>query len=181
MIHQTLNLIPHGGINCRIPHISDVLQSLHSKCGSLSQTIVKKFACFQCIAPFLWKGAGLTLHTRHRCNVRTEGMQGYYKFQNLPSWATLEMDKPASEMIYFLVKPRDFCGCSWRVYWCMVYIHIYKNCIYIYIYIYMCVCVCVCVWCGDRIPVEAKFSAPVQTVPGAHPASCTMGTGSFPG
>jgi hypothetical protein len=34
---------------------------------------------------------------------------------------------------------------------------------------------------GYRIPVEARFSAPVQTVPGAHPASCTMGTGSFPG
>jgi hypothetical protein len=27
----------------------------------------------------------------------------------------------------------------------------------------------------------AKFSAPVQTDPGAHPASCKMGTGSFPG
>ena len=27
----------------------------------------------------------------------------------------------------------------------------------------------------------ARFSAPVQTGPGAHPASCTMGTGSFPG
>jgi hypothetical protein len=27
----------------------------------------------------------------------------------------------------------------------------------------------------------ARFSAPVQTVPGAHPASCTVGTGSFPG
>jgi hypothetical protein len=26
----------------------------------------------------------------------------------------------------------------------------------------------------------AKFSAPIQTDPGAHPASCTMGTGSFP-
>jgi len=34
---------------------------------------------------------------------------------------------------------------------------------------------------GDRIPVEARFSAPVQTGPGAHPASYTMGTGSFPG
>jgi hypothetical protein len=34
---------------------------------------------------------------------------------------------------------------------------------------------------GDRIPVGAKFSASVQTGPGAHPASCTMGTGSFPG
>jgi hypothetical protein len=34
---------------------------------------------------------------------------------------------------------------------------------------------------GDRIPVGARFSAPVQTDPGAHPASCTMGTGSFPG
>ena len=34
---------------------------------------------------------------------------------------------------------------------------------------------------GDRIPVGARFSAPVQTDPGAHPVSCTMGTGSFPG
>jgi len=34
---------------------------------------------------------------------------------------------------------------------------------------------------GDRIPIGARFSAPVQTGPGAHPASCTMGTGSFPG
>ena len=28
---------------------------------------------------------------------------------------------------------------------------------------------------------EAGFSTPVQTGPGAHPASYTMGTGSFPG
>jgi len=34
---------------------------------------------------------------------------------------------------------------------------------------------------GDRIPVEVRFSAPVQTGPEAHPASCTMGTGSFLG
>jgi len=34
---------------------------------------------------------------------------------------------------------------------------------------------------GDRIPVEARFSALVQTGPWAHPSSCTMGTGSFPG
>jgi len=34
---------------------------------------------------------------------------------------------------------------------------------------------------GDRIPVEARFPAPVQTGPDAHPASCTMGTGSFLG
>ena len=27
----------------------------------------------------------------------------------------------------------------------------------------------------------ARFSAPVQTGPGAHTASCTMGSGSFPG
>ena len=32
----------------------------------------------------------------------------------------------------------------------------------------------------DRIPVGARFSAPVQTGPEAHPASCTLGTGSFP-
>jgi len=29
--------------------------------------------------------------------------------------------------------------------------------------------------------VGARFSTPVQTSPGAHPASYTMGTGSFPG
>ena len=34
---------------------------------------------------------------------------------------------------------------------------------------------------GDRIPVGARFSAPAQTGPGAYPAPCTMGTGSFPG
>ena len=34
---------------------------------------------------------------------------------------------------------------------------------------------------GDRIPVEARFFAPVQTGPGAHSGCCTMGTGSFPG
>ena len=34
---------------------------------------------------------------------------------------------------------------------------------------------------GDRIPVWARFSTPVRTVPGAYPASCTMGTGSFLG
>jgi len=34
---------------------------------------------------------------------------------------------------------------------------------------------------GDRIPVGARYSAPVQTGPEAHPASCKMGTGSFPG
>ena len=32
---------------------------------------------------------------------------------------------------------------------------------------------------GDRMLVGARFSAPVQTGPGAHPASCTMGTGSL--
>jgi hypothetical protein len=50
-------------------------------------------------------------------------------------------------------------------------------------------CVCMSVYSdwlragrsGDGIPVGTKFSAPVQTGPGAHPASCTMGTGSFPG
>src|SRR5215469_15597602 len=32
---------------------------------------------------------------------------------------------------------------------------------------------------GDRIPVGARFSAPVQTGPGSHPASYKMGTGSL--
>jgi hypothetical protein len=34
---------------------------------------------------------------------------------------------------------------------------------------------------GDRIPVGARFSAPVQNGPGAHPASFKMGTRSFQG
>ena len=34
---------------------------------------------------------------------------------------------------------------------------------------------------GNKSRWWARFSAPVQTCPGAHPASCTMGTGSFPG
>jgi hypothetical protein len=49
---------------------------------------------------------------------------------------------------------------------------------------------CGIVWglCGPGWTVQgsnpgwgARFSAPVQTGPGAHPASCTMGIGSFPG
>ena len=36
-------------------------------------------------------------------------------------------------------------------------------------------------WSGDRLPVGARFSAPVQTGPGAHPAYCTVGTVSFLG
>jgi hypothetical protein len=34
---------------------------------------------------------------------------------------------------------------------------------------------------GDQIPVGTRFSASVQTDLGPHTASCTMGTGSFPG
>jgi hypothetical protein len=33
---------------------------------------------------------------------------------------------------------------------------------------------------GDRIPVVARFSASVQTIPVAHPASYTLDTGSLP-
>jgi len=36
-------------------------------------------------------------------------------------------------------------------------------------------------WSGNRISLEARFSAPVQTGPGADPASCTMGIGSILG
>ena len=32
---------------------------------------------------------------------------------------------------------------------------------------------------ADRIPVTARFSAPVQNALGAHPASCTMGIHFF--
>jgi len=38
-------------------------------------------------------------------------------------------------------------------------------------------------WAGrsrDRILVGARFSTPVQTSPGSHPASCMKGTGSLP-
>ena len=33
---------------------------------------------------------------------------------------------------------------------------------------------------GYRIPGATRFFAPVQTDPGANPASCIMGTESFP-
>jgi hypothetical protein len=35
--------------------------------------------------------------------------------------------------------------------------------------------------CRDRIPVRARFSAPIQTGPGANPAYYTTRTGYFPG
>jgi len=31
---------------------------------------------------------------------------------------------------------------------------------------------------SERILVRARFSVHIQTIPGAHPTSCTMGTGS---
>ena len=34
---------------------------------------------------------------------------------------------------------------------------------------------------GDRIPVGARFSAPIQTGSEVHPASCRMGTVSLQG
>jgi len=34
---------------------------------------------------------------------------------------------------------------------------------------------------GDRILVGTRYSAPIHTSPGAHPASYTVDTGSFPG
>ena len=34
---------------------------------------------------------------------------------------------------------------------------------------------------GIKSRCGVRFSAPVHTGPEAHPASCTMGTGSFPG
>ena len=64
----------------------------------------------------------------------------------------------------------------------------------------VCVCVCVCMYvciCGPgssvgiannygagRSVIESRWGRdvpPVQTRPGAHPASCKIGTGSFPG
>ena len=36
-------------------------------------------------------------------------------------------------------------------------------------------------WPGIESPWGSRFSAPVQTGPGAHPPSCTTGTMSFPG
>ena len=33
----------------------------------------------------------------------------------------------------------------------------------------------------DRIPVGARFNAPIENGPGAHPAAYAMCTGSFPG
>ena len=68
----------------------------------------------------------------------------------------------------------------------VLYMYVY---IYIYIYIYMVIgpCSSVCIATelragrsGDRIPMGRDFP-PVQTGPGAHPAFCTMDTGSFPG
>jgi len=34
---------------------------------------------------------------------------------------------------------------------------------------------------GDRVPVRARYSAPVQTDPEVHTASYAEGTRSFPG
>ena len=63
-----------------------------------------------------------------------------------------------------------------------------KQDIYIYIYIYICgpdSSVSIATDYGldgpGSNPDGNEIFSPVQTGPGAHPASCTMGTGSFPG
>ena len=54
-------------------------------------------------------------------------------------------------------------------------------CMYCYIVYFVGYCITNSGWqSGDRIPVGRDFP-PVQTGPGAHPPSCTMGTGFFPG
>ena len=73
-------------------------------------------------------------------------------------------------------------------------------CMYVYMYVcmYVCVYVCIVIIVGRNSAVGiatrygmggpgiesrwgVRFSAPVQTDPGAHRASYTIGTGSFPG
>jgi len=78
------------------------------------------------------------------------------------------------------------CVCVWCVCVCVCVV-----CVCV-----VCVCVCVCVGRDSAVGIVtryglgdpgieswlgAKFSAPVQTGPGVHPASYTMGTGSFSG
>jgi len=72
-------------------------------------------------------------------------------------------------------------------------------CIYIYIYVYICIYIYTYVYMVGRTAQSVRrfatgckvrgsnpsggvtFSTPVQTGPGSHPTSYTMGTGSFPG
>jgi hypothetical protein len=78
---------------------------------------------------------------------------------------------------------------SWTHYYiCVLQVLFFRgSIIYIYIYIFKVYTVgqdsnwLWAGWSGSRIPLEASLSAPVQTDPGAHPASYTLGTGSFPG
>jgi hypothetical protein len=52
--------------------------------------------------------------------------------------------------------------------------------VYVYLLLYHCIVSVHCL-AGKKNPVEARFFEHVQTGPGAHPASCAKGTGSFPG
>ena len=99
------------------------------------------------------------------------------------------------------------CVCVVCVFLC-VYVFVCGVCVFVWC-LCLCVCVCVfCVVCvyvyvcvfvcmverdssvsiatryglegPGSIAGKGEISAPVQTGPGAHPACCTMGTGSFP-
>ena len=64
----------------------------------------------------------------------------------------------------------------------MIHITLFPMLHVLYFYVSTFRRMCDSLWAGqsaDRIPVRARFSAPVQTGPGAHPAFCTMGTGSL--
>ena len=97
------------------------------------------------------------------CNTRTQWRHIYAPFTHLPSSNNSFFNSMTPTGKTFTRPP-------------CYYFTFKKYIMYIYIYIHA--------WAGqsgDRIPVEARFSAPVQTGAGAHPASYTMGTGSFPG
>ena len=67
--------------------------------------------------------------------------------------------------------------CDGYLTYCIWYIHIY---IHTYIYVY----ICIYIRAGRPSGIESRWRRdfpPVQTGPGVHPASCKMGTGSFPG
>ena len=76
----------------------------------------------------------------------------------LRMWRFTTFTPPRSFMVWFLSTATIWAGIAQSVYWL---VRAGRS------------------W--DWIPVRARFSAPVQTGPGAHPASYTMGTGSFPG